>query len=104
MPVCQVAGTWTARYQAVPLKIDRRRSISAVGGRLKGDIDRRRSIEGEINRQRSIEREKGKKKRKKRKKEKRRRRIPSTRAPSPLEGRGAFSPVRERTRRCRLGD
>ncbi|RWW68996.1 hypothetical protein BHE74_00023438 [Ensete ventricosum] len=33
--VRQVTGTWTARYQAVPPKIDRRRSISAVDGRLK---------------------------------------------------------------------
>ncbi|RZS20634.1 hypothetical protein BHM03_00053172 [Ensete ventricosum] len=29
--VRQVAGTWTARYQAVPPKTDRRQSISAVG-------------------------------------------------------------------------
>ncbi|RRT77722.1 hypothetical protein B296_00008533 [Ensete ventricosum] len=48
---------WTARYRAVPPKIDRRRPI-------KGEIDRRRSIEGE----------KGKKKKKrKRRKEKKRR-------------------------------
>ncbi|RZS11944.1 hypothetical protein BHM03_00043331 [Ensete ventricosum] len=70
-----VAGTRTARYWAVPPKIDRWRSISTVDDRLKGEIDRRWSIEGEIDRQRSIEREKGKKKkRKRRKKEKRRRR------------------------------
>ncbi|RWW48620.1 hypothetical protein BHE74_00045292 [Ensete ventricosum] len=43
--VRQVAGTRTAHYRAVPPKIDRWRSISAVGGRLKGEIDRRRSIE-----------------------------------------------------------
>ncbi|RRT45993.1 hypothetical protein B296_00054745 [Ensete ventricosum] len=30
-----VAGTRTARYRVVPLKIDRRRSISAVGDRLR---------------------------------------------------------------------
>ncbi|RZR92633.1 hypothetical protein BHM03_00020969 [Ensete ventricosum] len=34
-PVRQVTGTRTARYRAVPSKIDRRRSISAVSGRLK---------------------------------------------------------------------
>ncbi|RWW59589.1 hypothetical protein BHE74_00033463, partial [Ensete ventricosum] len=76
IPVRQVAGMRTARYRAVPSKIDRRRSISIVGGRLKGEIDCRRSIEGEISRWRSIEREKGKKKKKRKKKkrkEKRRR-------------------------------
>ncbi|RWW81686.1 hypothetical protein BHE74_00009901 [Ensete ventricosum] len=31
----QVASTRTARYVAVPPKIDRRRSISVVGGRLR---------------------------------------------------------------------
>ncbi|RZR73768.1 hypothetical protein BHM03_00028026 [Ensete ventricosum] len=61
----RVAGTRTARYQAVLPKIDYRRSISAVDDRLKGEIDRRRSIEGEIDRRRSIEREKGKRKKKK---------------------------------------
>ncbi|RWW27911.1 hypothetical protein GW17_00007636 [Ensete ventricosum] len=35
IPIHQVTGTRTARYRAVPSKIDRRRSISAVGGRLK---------------------------------------------------------------------
>ncbi|RWW62915.1 hypothetical protein BHE74_00029937 [Ensete ventricosum] len=61
----------TARYRAVLPKIDRQRSILAVGSQLKGEIDRRRLIEGEIDRRRSIEREKGRKK-KKRKKKKRR--------------------------------
>ncbi|RWW18547.1 hypothetical protein GW17_00017451 [Ensete ventricosum] len=42
IPVRQVAGTRTAHYRAVPPKINRRRSISAVGGRLKREIDRRR--------------------------------------------------------------
>ncbi|RWW34706.1 hypothetical protein GW17_00000516 [Ensete ventricosum] len=71
----------TARYRAIPPKIDRQRLISAIGGRLKGEIDRRRSIE----------REKGKKKkkRKRRKKEKRRKNTQRPRAvlagaPSPL--------------------
>ncbi|RWW21123.1 hypothetical protein GW17_00014737 [Ensete ventricosum] len=68
--VRQVAGTWTARYRAVPPKIDRRRSISVVDGRLKGEIDHRRSIEGEIDRRRSIEREKRRKKKKRKKKKK----------------------------------
>ncbi|RZS23380.1 hypothetical protein BHM03_00056295 [Ensete ventricosum] len=43
-------------------KIDRRRSISFIGGRfrlLAVDFDRRRSIEGEIDHRRSIEEEKG---------------------------------------------
>ncbi|RWV94487.1 hypothetical protein GW17_00042970 [Ensete ventricosum] len=35
IPVRQVAGTRTAHYQAVPPKIDRRQSISAVSGRLR---------------------------------------------------------------------
>ncbi|RWW21409.1 hypothetical protein GW17_00014435 [Ensete ventricosum] len=61
IPVRQVASTRTARYRAVPPKIDRRRSISAIDGRLKGEIDRRRSIE----------REKGRKKKRKKKKKKR---------------------------------
>ncbi|RWV80020.1 hypothetical protein GW17_00058764, partial [Ensete ventricosum] len=89
IPVRQVAGTWTARYRAVPPKIDRRRSISAVGGRLKGEIDRRRSIEGEIDRRRSIEREKGRKKKKRKKKRKNthRPRAVLARAPSPLASR-----------------
>ncbi|RWW59179.1 hypothetical protein BHE74_00033901, partial [Ensete ventricosum] len=52
IPVRQVADTRTARYRAVPPK-----------------IDHRRSIEGEIERQRSIEREKGKKKKKREEKE-----------------------------------
>ncbi|RWW33087.1 hypothetical protein GW17_00002220 [Ensete ventricosum] len=84
IPDRQVVGTRTAHYRAVPPKIDRRQSISTVGDRLKGEIDRRRSIEGEIDRRRSIEREKGKKKKrkKKKKKEKRRKRIPIARARS----------------------
>ncbi|RWW50978.1 hypothetical protein BHE74_00042712, partial [Ensete ventricosum] len=102
IPVRQVAGTRTARYRAVPPKIDCRQSISAVGSRLKGEIDHRRSIEGEIDRRRSIEREKGKKKKKRKKKEKkkekRRKRIPIARTRSSLArrhrprvaGRGRF--------------
>ncbi|RRT41284.1 hypothetical protein B296_00053538, partial [Ensete ventricosum] len=61
--VRQVAGTRTARYRAVQPKIDRRRSISVVGGRLKGEIGRRRSIEGA----------KGRKKKKRKKKKKKER-------------------------------
>ncbi|RWW87029.1 hypothetical protein BHE74_00004167 [Ensete ventricosum] len=37
-----VVGTRTTRYRAVPPKIDRRQSISVIGGRLKGEIDCRR--------------------------------------------------------------
>ncbi|RZS10752.1 hypothetical protein BHM03_00042017, partial [Ensete ventricosum] len=101
IPVRQVAGTRTARYRAVPPK-----------------IDRRRSIEGEIERRRSIEREKGrkKKKRKKKKKKEKRRKKPCrpravlTHAPSPhascqrphaiaaRESRALFLPHREKDR------
>ncbi|RWW36496.1 hypothetical protein BHE74_00058483, partial [Ensete ventricosum] len=35
IPVRQVTGMRTARYRAVPSKIDHRRSISVIGGRLK---------------------------------------------------------------------
>ncbi|RWV96066.1 hypothetical protein GW17_00041255, partial [Ensete ventricosum] len=73
IPCTASSGLATARYQAVSPKIDRRRLISTVGGRLKGEIDRRRSIEGEIDRRRSIEREKGKKKKKRKKKKKKKR-------------------------------
>ncbi|RZS25010.1 hypothetical protein BHM03_00058158, partial [Ensete ventricosum] len=55
----QVTFTRTARYRAVPRKIDRRRWI-------KGEIDRQRSIEGEIIRRRSIKEEKEEEKKKKR--------------------------------------
>ncbi|RWW61192.1 hypothetical protein BHE74_00031764, partial [Ensete ventricosum] len=51
----------TARYRAVPPKIDRWRPIEE-------EIDRRRSIEREIDRRWSIKKEKGKKKRKRKKK------------------------------------
>ncbi|RWV83261.1 hypothetical protein GW17_00055157, partial [Ensete ventricosum] len=82
----------TARYRAVPPKIDCRQPIE-------GEIDRRRPIEGEIDRRRSIEREKGKKKkkRKRRKKEKRTRTSPVRRRPRVA---GTFSPAwGERLRR-----
>ncbi|RWV99448.1 hypothetical protein GW17_00037642 [Ensete ventricosum] len=116
IPVRQVAGTWTARYRAVPPKIDHRQSISAVDVRLKREIDRRRSIEGEIDRRRSIEREKGRKKKRKKmkKKEKKRKntycpRAVLARAPSSLVRRrrsrvaGVLSPARgERSRRHEL--
>ncbi|RWW64701.1 hypothetical protein BHE74_00028040, partial [Ensete ventricosum] len=72
IPARQVTGTQTARYQAVPPKIDHRRPIEEeidCRQSIEGEIDHRRSIEGEINCRRSIEEEKGKKKRKKRKKE-----------------------------------
>ncbi|RWV87330.1 hypothetical protein GW17_00050693 [Ensete ventricosum] len=91
IPVCQVTGTWTARYRAVPPKIVRRRLIE-------GEISRRRSIEGEIDCWRLIEEEKGKKKKRKRRKKKRRkntapssparhRRPQVARVPSPPTGR-----------------
>ncbi|RZS00208.1 hypothetical protein BHM03_00029870 [Ensete ventricosum] len=71
----------TARYRAVQPKIDRRRSISAVGGRLKGEIDCRRSIEREKGRKK---RKKKKKKRKEEKKNTYRPRAVLARASSPL--------------------
>ncbi|RWW27542.1 hypothetical protein GW17_00008025 [Ensete ventricosum] len=93
IPVRQFAGTRTARYRAVPPKIDRRRSISAVDGRFRPstvDFGRQRPIEGEIDRRQSISTVDGrlreKKKKRKRRKKKRRKRKPSTvlvRAPSP---------------------
>ncbi|RZS02744.1 hypothetical protein BHM03_00032814, partial [Ensete ventricosum] len=54
---------------------------SIVGGRLKGEIDRRRSIEGEIDRRQSIEREKGRKKKKRKKKKKKEKRRKKTYRP-----------------------
>ncbi|RWV90216.1 hypothetical protein GW17_00047599 [Ensete ventricosum] len=93
----QVTSTRTARYRAVPPK-----------------IDRRRSIEREIDRRRSIEEEKGKKKRKIKKKEEEKKEYlarvsssPACRrhprvayAPLPLAAVAAFSPARgERSRR-----
>ncbi|RWV93273.1 hypothetical protein GW17_00044285 [Ensete ventricosum] len=93
------------------------RQKSTVDGRLKGEINRRRSIEGEIDRRRSIEREKGRKKKRKKKKKKEKRRKKTyrphavlTRAPSPLAGRqrprvasacesrALFLPIREKDR------
>ncbi|RWW41682.1 hypothetical protein BHE74_00052822 [Ensete ventricosum] len=70
--VRQVAGTWIARYRAVPPK-----------------IDRRWSIEGEIDREREKGKKKKNRKKKKKKKEKRRKRIPIAGARS--------SPVRRRS-------
>ncbi|RWV93965.1 hypothetical protein GW17_00043542 [Ensete ventricosum] len=91
--VCQVTGTRTARYRAVPPKIDLRRQTEEEIDRrrlIEGEIDRRWSIEGEIDRRRSIEEENGKKKKKRREE-----RIPRSRAVaatgSPLV---AFSPAR----------
>ncbi|RWW40676.1 hypothetical protein BHE74_00053887, partial [Ensete ventricosum] len=58
----RVTSTRTARYWAVPSKIDRRQPIEE-------EIDCLRLIESEIDRRRSIEEEKGKKKRKRKKKQ-----------------------------------
>ncbi|RWW33544.1 hypothetical protein GW17_00001731 [Ensete ventricosum] len=88
IPVRQVVGTRTARYQAVPPKIDRRPSIEQEKGKKKK------------------KRKKKKKKRKEEKKNTYRLRAVLARAPSPLACRrrsrvaGAFSPARgERSRR-----
>ncbi|RWW50160.1 hypothetical protein BHE74_00043600, partial [Ensete ventricosum] len=99
IPVRQVAGTRTARYWAVPPKIDRRRSISIVGGRLKGEIDRRRLIEGEIDHWRSIEREKGRKKKKRKKKKKKEKKRKITYRPRAVLAR-VPSPLTSRRRPC----
>ncbi|RWW40886.1 hypothetical protein BHE74_00053673 [Ensete ventricosum] len=97
----KVVGTWTARYRAVPPKIDRRRSILTIGDRFRPseiDFDRRRSIEGEIDRQRSIEGEKGKKKKRKKRKEYLFPRAILVGAPSPhaVVARGSHAPARRR--------
>ncbi|RWW56186.1 hypothetical protein BHE74_00037108 [Ensete ventricosum] len=70
-----VVGTRTARYRAVPPK-----------------IDHRQPIEGEFDRWRSNEGEKGKKKKKRKRKKKKREEeiIPSARAPSLPAGHGRF--------------
>ncbi|RWW72972.1 hypothetical protein BHE74_00019182 [Ensete ventricosum] len=74
IPVRQLTGTGTDRYQAVPLKS----TVDSQFRPLAVNFDRRRSIKGEIDRRRSIKEEKGKRKKKKnrkiRKKKKRRRR------------------------------
>ncbi|RZS01686.1 hypothetical protein BHM03_00031594 [Ensete ventricosum] len=92
-----------------PLATERFRQKSTVDGRLKGEIDRRRSTEGDINRRRLIEREKGRKKKKRKKKKRKRKeekkntycpRAVLTRASSLLARRrrprvaGALSPTR----------
>ncbi|RRT46672.1 hypothetical protein B296_00014908, partial [Ensete ventricosum] len=86
----EVTGTRTARYRAVPPKIDRRQSISAIG----------RPIEEEIDHRRSIEEEKGKKKRQRRKKEEEKKEY-LARAPSLPTGRprprSLFSRARRRS-------
>ncbi|RZS07006.1 hypothetical protein BHM03_00037769, partial [Ensete ventricosum] len=93
MPVRQVSDMRTARYRVVLPKIDRRRLISFVGGRLKGEIDRRRLIE----------REKGRKKKKRKKKKKKRKEEKKDLSPvrrRRLRVAGALSPARgERSRR-----
>ncbi|RWW14342.1 hypothetical protein GW17_00021890, partial [Ensete ventricosum] len=93
--VRQVTGTRTARYRAVPSKIDRRQPIEEGIGRrrsIEEEIDHRWSIEREIDRRRSIEEEKGKKKRK-RKKKKREERIPR---PPAVAARGRLRAVAAR--------
>ncbi|RWW16504.1 hypothetical protein GW17_00019606 [Ensete ventricosum] len=92
-----------------PPATERFHQKSTVGGRLKGEIDRRRSIEGEIDRRRSIEREKGRKKRKnKKKKEKKRKNTYRLRAvlacvPSPPAGRGrSFSRAGRKTEETKI--
>ncbi|RWV97911.1 hypothetical protein GW17_00039270 [Ensete ventricosum] len=86
----KVAGTRTARYRAVPPKFDRRRSILAVGGRLRekstvdGRLREKSTVGGRLSEKKGRRRRRGKEE--KREEE----RIPSARAQS--------SPAR----RCRL--
>ncbi|RWW71832.1 hypothetical protein BHE74_00020402 [Ensete ventricosum] len=88
--VRHVTGTWPARYWVVPAKINRWRSISAVGGRLK-----KKSTIGNRLREKStvggrLRKKKGKKKRKRRKKEEEKKEylarapLPPTSRPWPL--------------------
>ncbi|RZS24236.1 hypothetical protein BHM03_00057286 [Ensete ventricosum] len=60
MSLVLVTGTRTARYRAVPSKIDHRRSISAVGGRLK----KKSTVDGRLRKKKG--RRIGKEKKKKR--------------------------------------
>ncbi|RWW65954.1 hypothetical protein BHE74_00026708 [Ensete ventricosum] len=105
-----MGGTYRSARVPVcrPPATERFHQKSAVGDRLKGEIDRRRLIEGEIDYRRSIEREKGRKKKKRKKKKKkkkrgekrpitrarsspmcrRRSRVVAARAPSPPASRG----------------
>ncbi|RWW60254.1 hypothetical protein BHE74_00032771 [Ensete ventricosum] len=82
----EVTSTRTARYRAVPPKIDRRQSISAVG----------RPIEEEIDHRRSIEEEKGRRRGKEEKKKRRRKNtsLARHRCPRVAYARGRFSPAR----------
>ncbi|RZS29006.1 hypothetical protein BHM03_00062677, partial [Ensete ventricosum] len=72
-PVRQVTGTRTARYRAVPSKIDHQRSISAVGGRLKkkstvgGQLREKSTVSGRLRKKKG--RRKGKEKKEEEKKE-----------------------------------
>ncbi|RWV84830.1 hypothetical protein GW17_00053426, partial [Ensete ventricosum] len=74
IPVRQVTGTRTARYRAVLPKIDRRRSISAVGGRLKkkstvdGRLREKSTVGGRLRKKKRRRRGKEEKKKRRRKK------------------------------------
>ncbi|RZS27702.1 hypothetical protein BHM03_00061224, partial [Ensete ventricosum] len=85
IPVRQVTDTRTARYRAVPPKIDRRQSILAVGSRLKKKL----TVGGQLRK---------KKGRRRGKEEKKKRRIPRPRAvlahvSSPPAGRPRSQPL-----------
>ncbi|RWW21989.1 hypothetical protein GW17_00013834 [Ensete ventricosum] len=103
IPVRQVAGTRTVRYWAVPPKIDRRRSISAVGGRLReksiADVRLREKsiVDGRLSKNKGRRRRGKEEKRKEEKKKEHlalaRCRYPLAvlaRVPSPPTGRGRF--------------
>ncbi|RWW06169.1 hypothetical protein GW17_00030519 [Ensete ventricosum] len=113
--VRQVAGTRTVRYRAVPLKIDRRRSISAVGGQLRekstadGRLREKLTVGGRLSEKKGRRRRRGKEEKKKRGEEPRSR-VAACGSPAPvhrhcLQVVGAFSPTQgERSRQSRLGD
>ncbi|RZR84375.1 hypothetical protein BHM03_00011204 [Ensete ventricosum] len=89
IPVRQFTGTRTARYWAVPSKIDRRRPIEE-------EIDRRRLREKSIVGGR-LRKKKGRRRGKEKKKKRGRKNTSPARRPRPLavaaRGRAAFSPA-----------
>ncbi|RWV86081.1 hypothetical protein GW17_00052069 [Ensete ventricosum] len=93
-PVLQVAGTWTAHYRAVPPKIDHRRSILVVDGRLREKL----TVGGRLSEKKGRRRRRRGKEEKK-KEEKKKEYLAPARRRRPWVA-GAFSPAwGERSRR-----
>ncbi|RZS00828.1 hypothetical protein BHM03_00030602, partial [Ensete ventricosum] len=88
IPVRQVASTRTARYRPIPPKIDSRRSISAVDGRLREKSGRLRE-------------KKGRRRRGKEKKNKRRRKPSACPRPHTVVALARGSPARRHPRIAR---